>query len=86
MELKLLKVLRCETFHTKKMAPNIPDSDELTPRQPAKELEANNNNENNAENSVEGGEEGGESSKKVQHFIPATDTVLEICCLKLSMI
>ena len=55
------------------MAPNIPDSDELTPRQPTKELEANNNVENNAENSVEGGEEGGESNKKVQQFILLTD-------------
>ena len=46
------------------MAQNNCDNDELTRRQSAKQLEAN-NNEDNAENNVDEGEEGGQSGQKV---------------------
>jgi hypothetical protein len=46
------------------MAQNNCDSDELTRRQSAKKLEANNNTDD-AENNVDEGEEGGQSGQKV---------------------
>ena len=50
------------------MAQSNSDSDELTRRQSAKQLEANNNLDN-AEDNMDAGEEGGQSGQKVlRHF------------------
>jgi hypothetical protein len=46
------------------MAQNSCDNDELTRRQSAKQLEANNNTDD-TENNVDEGEEGGQSGQKV---------------------
>ena len=46
------------------MAQNTCDNEDLTRRQSAKHIEANNNNDN-AENNADEGEEGGQSGQKV---------------------
>ena len=58
--------MKCEfqSHYKNTMAQNNCDNDELTRRESAKQLEANNNSEN-AENNVDEGEEGGQSGQKV---------------------